>query len=117
MKDWGTPVDHKREDDIRLKMDQVARGLNPPLFPHNYSLLFLPVLNANRPDLKVVCLTFIALPAWCEAALYRTMKNEVFIREDASVKGPLSSGVPWAGPSVRSYTVPPELIHLLLLSL
>jgi len=86
----GTHVDDQEEHNIRRLMDQVARQFNPPLCLDDYTLRFLPVIKDEEPDLKVVCLTFRAPPALSEPTLYRTNENNVFIRGDASVQGPLS---------------------------
>ncbi|XP_039676769.1 schlafen-like protein 1 [Perca fluviatilis] len=91
----GVFFDHKKEDQTRLQVDEKIKQFNPPLFPHNYSLRFLPVRTPGEREhhLKVLCLTFRAPSAFAEPTLYQVGKGQVYMRRDGSVQGPLGVSV------------------------
>ncbi|KAM4630555.1 schlafen-like protein 1 [Polymixia lowei] len=91
----GLHLNHRQEDQVRLLVDSIMKAFHPPLLPHNYSLLFLPVVRPGPEgrDLKVMCLNFEALPALTQPGLYQTDQGEMFLRRDGGVEGPLSANV------------------------
>ena len=91
----GVLFDHKKEDQSCLQVDDAVKQFNPPLFPHSYSLRFLPVITSGRREhyIKVLCLTFRAPPAFAEPTLYRVGEGKAYMRRDGSVQGPLGVSV------------------------
>ncbi|XP_028454120.1 schlafen-like protein 1 [Perca flavescens] len=91
----GVSFNHKKEDRTRLQVDEAVKRFNPPLFPHNYSLRFLPVITPGGREhhLKVLCLTFQAPPAFAEPTLYQVAEGQVYMRREGSVQGPLGVSV------------------------
>uniref|UniRef100_A0A8C3A9V8 Schlafen AlbA-2 domain-containing protein n=1 Tax=Cyclopterus lumpus TaxID=8103 RepID=A0A8C3A9V8_CYCLU len=88
----GTLIDHKQEDETRRHLDSVAKQFTPPLFPHNYSLRFLPVTDVVEPDLKLICLTFRLPSFFLVPTLYR-VNMKVYIKRGGDVQGPLSDSL------------------------
>ncbi|KAM8840118.1 uncharacterized protein AB9W97_001072 [Spinachia spinachia] len=84
----GVRFNHRKKDRTLLQVDCTAKLFDPPLFPHNYLLRFLPVMKAGDHRLMVLCLTFKAPPG---ANLYHVNRGQVYLRQDGSVWGPLSS--------------------------
>lgn len=91
----GVQFSHKEEDETRLQVDLIVNSFDPPLLPHNYSLNFLPVVKPGEGghNLKVLCLTFRAPPAFTEPTLFQIDQGKVYFRRDGSVQGPLGSSV------------------------
>lgn len=113
----GVFFDHKKEDRTRLQVDDTVKQFDPPLFPHNYSLRFLPVITPGRREhcLKVLCLTFRAPPAFAEPTLYQVGEGQVYMRRDGSVQGPLGVSVilEWSR-QVRKSIIIPILLNIII---
>lgn len=91
----GVHFSHKEEDETRLQVDWIVNNFDPPLLPRNYSLHFLPVVKPGEEghNLKVLCLTFKAPPAFTEPTLFQIDQGKVYFRRDGSVQGPLGASV------------------------
>ncbi|XP_034754083.1 schlafen-like protein 1 [Etheostoma cragini] len=89
----GLLFDHEKEDQTRLQVDDMVKDFEPPLLPHNYSLRFLPVITPGNQQhcLKVLCITFQVSPAFTEPTLYRVLQDQVYVRRNGSVQGPMGA--------------------------
>ncbi|XP_058409810.1 schlafen-like protein 1 [Diceros bicornis minor] len=88
----GIRCSHHDEDRVRLLVDSILQGFKPQVFPHAYTLTFIPVVStsASSTPLKVIRLSVHAPKAQAELQLYETDQGEVFLRRDGSTQGPLS---------------------------
>ncbi|XP_029918847.1 schlafen-like protein 1 [Myripristis murdjan] len=88
----GVVISHIWEDHARQQVDSCLKMFKPPVFPHQYSLIFLPVVRPGQDGrrLRVVCLTLQSPVANTEPILYQTDIEDIYIRRDGSVEGPLS---------------------------
>ena len=91
----GVNLNHKKEDEVRLQVDNAVKTFHPPLIPCNYTLHFLPVITPGEDGhrLKVLRLTFTPPPAINEPILYQVGSGDVYMRRDGSVQGPLDVSV------------------------
>jgi hypothetical protein len=44
----GIRCDQQKEDDIRLRIDQVIKTIKPAIFPNNYHVWFIPVYKDGQ---------------------------------------------------------------------
>ncbi|XP_078590685.1 uncharacterized protein LOC144870436 [Branchiostoma floridae x Branchiostoma japonicum] len=93
----GVSCDHRREDNIRIDIDSVIKGFRPQVFPSQYSVQFIPVLEQSLhgdvpTNRKVLCIT-VHTPTDRHQGLYATPHGEVFVRRDGSVEELSASGV------------------------
>ena len=95
---YGVSCTRKQEDQTRCQIDHVIQNFYPHVLPHLYTVKFIPVklafdesieLHKNDPLLKVLEVSVIRqdLPK----NLYVNDKDEIYIRRDGSVEGPLKA--------------------------
>eukprot|EP00795_Rhopilema_esculentum_P011412 gene11412-21612_t len=96
---FGIPSNRKEEDIIRVLIDNIISGFQPPIFPKSYCVNFIPVLphadyepvDTNDHCFKVLEVKIFPPPAKGNSYLYETDKGEAYIRRDGSVQGPLKA--------------------------
>ena len=93
----GVPCDGRREDRVRLVIDETIKCFNPPVFPDRYSVRFIPVfiknndkLEPSENNLKIIEISVNGAKKQPNV-LYENNKGQVFIRRDGSVQGPLKA--------------------------
>jgi len=95
---YGVSCNRKQEDQARCLIDNTIKNFQPHVAPHLYVIDFIPVkispyddieLDSIDPLLKVVEVS-VKRPNIINS-LYLNDHNEIFIRRDGSVEGPLKT--------------------------
>ncbi|XP_064597719.1 uncharacterized protein LOC135464152 [Liolophura sinensis] len=89
----GVECNFRQENDLRLLIDSIIKGMVPQVFPQQYTVSFVPVLELQQEHLTPIANVQV-IEIHVEAVgkpdrLYETQRGEVYIRRDGSVQGPL----------------------------
>ncbi|XP_065647682.1 schlafen-like protein 1 [Hydra vulgaris] len=93
----GIVCSNKQEDQIRCQIDHVVQNFYPHVLPHNYKIEFIPVKihGSNKSveelenDSLLKVLEISVFKPNFPKCLYINDKDEIYIRRDGSVEGPL----------------------------
>ncbi|ESO83160.1 hypothetical protein LOTGIDRAFT_236761 [Lottia gigantea] len=81
----GITCNHAEEDQIRLRIDEAVKSIEPPILPNMYSVAFSPVLCTGTFSDNLKVIEVCVHPGESHEELYE-FQGKVYVRRDGSVQ-------------------------------